>query len=118
MLKEETKQEKKRRDVMEILYSYDMEELKSLFNIVVKIKVPADIFLENDKGYIKSNISKILTHYILKTFKNGFINLKDMFHKCEKCFCYYYFDSIEKNVCIICFRKEEGGFQERLLWRR
>ena len=101
-------------DVMETLMQYEIIQLQELFKELLKINITKDILeqleseREIDKGFGKSNISRILTHYILKTFENKYINLKDKFFKCKICFSWSYFTMQERDVCYFCFDKRNG----------
>lgn len=97
----------KQHQTIKILITHRLSTLKKLFYDLLHINPPKDIFIETDEGYIKSNISRILSFFILKIWANEIIELKDKLRKCEKCDEWFYRNLITRNpLCINCYEKD------------
>jgi len=92
--------------VMEVLFVHKLATLERLFYDILYINPPRDLYQESDLDYIKSDICRILTYYIIQFWNKKVINLYDKLFKCVQCNQWSFFKSFKDGICIICSQEK------------
>src|SRR3990167_11206185 len=75
--------------------NHKLSDLKIIFFEVTGINTPADLLLDSDEQF----------------FENSSANLQDKFFQCSVCNQWAYFQSFDKQVCVLCWKKQNPEFK-------
>lgn len=120
-----TPEQMKKMTYLQALNEHNLLSLKQMFYHLLNINCPTDILQDSED--IKTNVSNLILYFMQQVWQNKTINLNEKFFRCSLCNSWAFFESYNKSICILCWKKENSNFvhpyiqlnnQERFKWQR